>query len=398
MNTHIQPSTAAEKAQSWICNYWLPVGFLALLTGMFWVGERSGYHKIFYILFAAPTLLALILKPEKIKQILKNPIVICFLIFSLYTCITLIWSISDSKASQLKQPLYILLLFGGVILCKDSKALTLEKTISAAIIISAISAITSIIYFLYFDANAEDRINGYRALYNPLLSSHVYGMFIAVTLAYLTLKTKNKYIWTTCLLPLLAFIYLSGSRTPLVGITACLVTIAILKPSKRTLLITLLVIISMLLATYLKPTMISQRGLSLRPEIWNLAWLQIQDALWFGHGMDSPMVFWVEPVPYAFADPHNLLLAVWFSGGLVGLLLWAALYSTCAYCIWKNRNNNLVVIAAAAIAFGFAAGLTEGKSFMSRPKEHWFLLWIPFSILAYAIQPNWEQVKAHLKK
>ena len=100
------------------------------------------------------------------------------------------------------------------------------------------------------------------------------------------------------------------------------------------------------------------------------------------------MVFWVDSAGQAFADPHNLLLAVWFSGGIVGLVLWLLLYATCAYFIWKNRNNSLVVLAAATIAFGFAAGMTEGKSFLSRPKEHWFLLWIPFSILAYAIQKN----------
>lgn len=34
--------------------------------------------------------------------------------------------------------------------------------------------------------------------------------------------------------------------------------------------------------------------------------------------------------------------------------------------------------------FGLAAGLTEGNAFLPRPKEHWFLIWIPMALL-YAL-------------
>jgi hypothetical protein len=32
--------------------------------------------------------------------------------------------------------------------------------------------------------------------------------------------------------------------------------------------------------------------------------------------------------------------------------------------------------------YGIGAGLTEGGGILSRPKEHWFLLWIPLAIIA----------------
>jgi hypothetical protein len=34
------------------------------------------------------------------------------------------------------------------------------------------------------------------------------------------------------------------------------------------------------------------------------------------------------------------------------------------------------------VVFGFVAGLTEGSAFFSRPKEQWFLIWIPLALLA----------------
>jgi len=44
-----------------------------------------------------------------------------------------------------------------------------------------------------------------------------------------------------------------------------------------------------------------------------------------------------------------------------------------------------VLICSAAVVSGLVAGLTEGISYLSRPKEHWFLIWIPLSFLAAAL-------------
>ena len=36
---------------------WMPVALFLLLTGMFWIGDRSLYHKLYYIMGAVPTLI-----------------------------------------------------------------------------------------------------------------------------------------------------------------------------------------------------------------------------------------------------------------------------------------------------------------------------------------------------
>jgi O-antigen ligase len=69
-------------------------------------------------------------------------------------------------------------------------------------------------------------------------------------------------------------------------------------------------------------------------------------------------------------------------GGIVGLGLWVTLYSTALLYSWRNRDNQLVVIASSLIIFGLVAGLTEGGAILSRPKEHWFLIWIPIALLS----------------
>src|SRR5690606_35623454 len=85
-----------------------------------------------------------------------------------------------------------------------------------------------------------------------------------------------------------------------------------------------------------------------------------------------------------FTDPHNIPLAVLLSGGIIGLALWLNLYFQCLRPAWNNRKDRLVFVLSAATVFGLAASLTEGGDFLSRPKEHWFLIWIPMALLTAA--------------
>jgi tRNA A-37 threonylcarbamoyl transferase component Bud32 len=41
-----------------------------------------------------------------------------------------------------------------------------------------------------------------------------------------------------------------------------------------------------------------------------------------------------------------------------------------------------LIVASTLLIFGIGAGLTEGGGIISRPKEHWFLLWIPLALIA----------------
>lgn len=81
-----------------------------------------------------------------------------------------------------------------------------------------------------------------------------------------------------------------------------------------------------LLGYILYPEVITQRGASFRPEIWADALRQISEHPWLGHGYDHPMRI-VLSNGMLLADPHNIELGVLFAGGIIGLLLWVAIYA-----------------------------------------------------------------------
>lgn len=60
--------------------------------------------------------------------------------------------------------------------------------------------------------------------------------------------------------------------------------------------------------------------------------------------------------------------------------MWLAIYLYSFVSAWRMRGSGLVLVSSTLLVYGFVAGMTEGGSFMSRPKEHWFLIWIPIAL------------------
>ncbi|AEJ12026.1 MULTISPECIES: O-antigen ligase family protein [Pseudomonas] len=389
-----------SPAQRWgrkINSYVLPLGWLVMLTGMFWAGERSLYHKLFYILLAAPTLVALLLQPGMLKKLLCNPLFIAFLVFCAYTMLSIAWSDSqNATGSLLKRPLYIamLLLSAGVISLQAPAHL--QQSVRLAATVVALAAAIYLGYFLMYQLPAgAGRLEGYGALYNPLLTAHVLGAFAAVWLVYwFQAKRTLDPMSLICLGVLGLAILATGSRTPLVGMTAALGWLVIVGDRKRGFLALAAVVIALLGVVLAYPEAITQRGVSYRPAIWLEALRQIAEHPWLGHGYDSPMTVIIPGLAQTLADPHNIELGVLYAGGVVGLVLWMAIYSLAIHFCWKYRKHPGVTLAATWLIFGFASGLTEGSAFMSRPKEHWFLIWIPLALVYGQSLVHWRRRQA----
>jgi O-antigen ligase len=381
----------SKQTSDWLINYCLPVGWLALLTGMFWIGDRPYYHKLFYATLALPTLIAVALQPSQLKLLLRQPLIQLFLLFSAYILVSVLWADTDeTPLSSIKRPLNILMLMFAASLITLRQPGKLERVTELSAIVAIIAAALSLAYFVY--EGAHGRLSGYGALYNPLLSAHVFGFFCAYWLSRWYLDEK-----LTHLLPLVALVTLwallifTGSRTPLFALTACILWLMICQWKPRALIViagaiglalAAKILLSFAAATGLQTEDLLTRGMSFRPAIWQEALRQLQDNLWLGLGYTHPQVFHVEGLNFALADTHNIELSVLFCGGIVGLTLWLLMYTYAMIYAWQQRQRTDVLIASTLVVFGFAAGLTEGSAFFSRPKEQWFLIWIPLALLA----------------
>lgn len=370
-----------EHASDWLITYILPLGWIGLLTGMFWIGDRALYHKLYYLLLATPTLFATLFRPRDLRTLASSPLIILFVMFSLYIILSLSWSPTDDPVSSLaKRPLYVLVLFfsAGLLAIHAPQRLSTAFRLSA--IIAALAALVSLAIFV--DKGASDRLSGYGALFNPLLTSHVLGFFLAAwTAHWFQQKSPFSPLPLVSIAILGAAILATGSRTPLLALAISSAWLMLTHWNRRSLVLLALATIGASILFWHAPEVLTARGLSSRPEIWIKAWAQILQSPWFGHGFDAPLSIWIAAHDYAMADPHNMLLAVLYYGGAVGLILWLLIYGYALVFAWRHRKVPLVAGASTLMVFGLAASMTEGGSFLSRPKEHWFLIWIPLAIL-----------------
>ncbi|CAM3672187.1 O-antigen ligase family protein [Ectopseudomonas alcaliphila] len=360
-------------------HYWLPLALLLLLTGMFWVGDRSLYHKLYYLTLAAPTLLLLLCRPHRFAFLCSEPLFLLFVGFALYVMLSLNWSPAPIDYSKLKHPLYIGMLIVAVAALGESDMRRLVGVVALASLFAVLAALVTI------TAHFAGPLSGYRlegvgALYNPLLTSHVYGFFAVVWLAALVASPRLWAIKLLLFLALVFLLFLTGSRTPFMALGVCTAWLVVMVSDRRVIWLALALGVTVAIGLWFFDSALLERGLSYRPLIWADAWRQILPALWFGHGYDAGIDIVIVSLNVLLADPHNLTLGVVYQTGLVGGAMWLAIYVYSLLSAWRLRGSGLVLISSTLLVFGFAAGMTEGGSFMSRPKEHWFLIWIPLAI------------------
>ncbi|MBH3339753.1 O-antigen ligase family protein [Pseudomonas mendocina] len=354
---------------------------MVLLTGLFWVPDGSLYTKFYYAFLAAPSLLAILLAPAQMKSVLRDPVILSFLAFSLWLLISMSWSRADDGVGSLaKRPLYVFMLFVGCALIAIKREELLLKALRLGAAIGALAALINVAWFLH-NAAPGARLIGTGALRNPLLTSHVLGFLCAYWIAaWLSRSERRDWLPAVMALPLLAALLTTGSRTPLMGLTLTCFWMLLMSGQRAVYLIAALPLVAS--ATYLvAPEIILQRGTSSRPELWSDAWRQAGEHLWFGAGYNSKFEFDIQGMRYLLHDPHNVELAVLLELGLIGLGLWTIMYIFALHRCLRLRALPQFQIASALLIYGLCAGLTEGGNYLSRPNESWFLIWIPLALL-----------------
>lgn len=364
-----------------ITRRWLIVGYVVLLTGLFWVENTSAYTKIYYGLMATPALLALIIRPRYWLIVLREPVVLAFVALAVWLLLSLSWTNSDDDISGLaKRPVYVFMMFAGcaIMALKDQNLLL--KALRIAGMLASLAALVGLAIFQ--NGAAHDRMIGTGALSNPLLSSHVFGFFCTYWIAvWLTDRNCPSWIPITFTIPLLAAVLATGSRTPLMALALTSLWMVALAGRRAFYLLAALVI-TVIFGVMLMPEALLHRGLSFRPQLWSDAIRQATDHLWIGHGYGSDFAFNIPEIGCTLTDPHNVELAVLLELGIVGLVLWLLMYLLAFLRCLSQQHHTSLQLASALTVFGLTAGLTEGSNFLSRPNENWFLIWIPLSLIA----------------
>ncbi len=232
------------------------------------------------------------------------------------------------------------------------------------------------------------RLVGYGPLYNPLRSGHQFGAFLIILVwcvARAPIAQAQRWLAVFAAVVVFWALLLTDSRAPLIALaaTALLAILGTATPRYRWhYLIALGVITSLSLTLF--GTRLTERGLSLRPELWQLALAQIGAHPWLGIGLGADFVATASNGE-TYLDTHNVFLAVLYNGGAVGLLFFLGLLGMAFHTAWRERNRlPLCLLAVCLQVFGIATLQFDGGCLISRPNEFWVLYWLPIALTLYA--------------
>ncbi|MDY7582583.1 O-antigen ligase family protein [Pseudomonas sp. CCI3.1] len=372
-----------QRVFDFICLWLLPVGLLLLLSDLYFLPGRSLHHKLYYGLFSIPTLIAIILRPRELKEILRDPIVLGFMLFAAWAMASLMWTNGEEDfLGSLKPALHLLMLFWGCTLLTRYRSESLQPVFFAAAIIALVATVYNLYMFISHFA-PQDRMVGAGAFDNPLLSSHAFGFFCIywLTLGMTCKRPQILFIAIPAFTIMFAALLATGSRTPLVAVVMAMVWLSFICWNRRSLALMSMLITGGVVVIALFSEMIMSRGSSFRFELWQLVLEQIKLMPWIGHGYESTLS--LDPgAGLLLSEPHNFALGVLYYTGILGFTPWLFMQVWGLYSSWRHRVQPLFILASAWLVYGIGAGLTEGGGILPRPKEHWYLLWIPLALIA----------------
>jgi len=366
----------------------LPIGLLLLLSSLFFVTNRNVLHRFYYVLFSAPTLLLLCLRPREFMELLREPLAIAFLVFSAWALTSLFWSPEFHPDTDLfKRPLHTFMLFAGCGLLLHYRNDLFKPVFFSAAVIALVATLCNLVAFAKgFEPGLEIRMIGGRgALDNPLLSSHVFGFFSVYWLYVCMTSQRFQVLWFSvpALAIMTAAVLATGSRTPLVALTLAILWMSFVSRNRRSAMMIAGLVLSAAALLLFYPELITNRGSSFRLELWSMSLQRIAEHPWIGHSYDSELYLTLAQANgFQLREPHSFALGVLYYVGIIGFIPWAFMLGWGLYKSLKERAQPLFILASSLLAYGIGAGLTEGGGILSRPKEHWFLLWIPLAIIA----------------
>ncbi|MCW8933004.1 MAG: O-antigen ligase family protein [Gammaproteobacteria bacterium] len=372
-----------------IRHYILPLGLFFFLTGIIYFKSFSSYHTQIYLFLIVPTFILLLNERELFHLLLRSRAFQIILLLFCYAIMSLLWNDSAINDFKYFKRLLIILLFilALVAIGRDNPEKIIIILLVAATVYVGVACYSIFQDYIVQNKRISTRIIGVGNLSNPLLSSHIYGIFTSFLLVYFF--SINRYLKRDIALmlmfvTLLFFVILTGSRTPLVGLGVVLLVLLWMNRSKYMLYFFLAICVLAITYFSYNYEFIIQRGLSYRPEIWSITMDQIMLKPLLGHGLGTSIHIESDKLTRIFSDTHNIHLGLTYKLGILGLLIWFALLISLLNIYFRNRTSQIAQIGIVLLVYGVSAGMTEGTSFLSRPKEVWFLIWLPIALLFVA--------------
>ncbi|WP_236233816.1 O-antigen ligase family protein [Pseudomonas tohonis] len=358
-------------------------GVLCLLVGIF-LPTSKVYHQLLIVLLWLPGLYLLWDERGELRNLAKCPLFYAVLAFLGWSQLTSLWASEGQGFREGKYLLFILLSLWGMFLLGSLPRRILFNVLWYSSILASI--FSGFYWFkLYWVEGMPwgGRLAGIGQLSHSILAAHVFGFFTVVLYGLRPRSIVQAIVWGGALSMLFLYLLFAQSKGVWVAVAACLILTPIWGRWWLYRYAAVLCVLAISAFYGLVPEVVTQRGMSYRPELLAAGaevWTQNSYIFGLGLGLGEHYSLFLKSISAFFDHPHNLFLSIAIQVGMIGLLLWGAVWALIASGAWRARQSHLSCVILGVWVFSTVALQSDGFNVWGKPQEIWFLTWIPVGL------------------
>lgn len=356
---------------------WLGFGLVWFVAAIALAPSNKIYQQGLVLFLWLPTLvLAWSARAVYLQAFRRQPALWASLLaLMVWAGLTLVWSTAPQPGREVKRLVYILVFLLAFPLLAQAGLARIRCLLQLGAGLLAIAALISIVKFYGMQGQPLlARLEGIGEISHPILGAYVIGAAVLMLLYQMPRQRAAQLGWVLALACLGAFVALSQSRG---GVLALLITV-VLAPlwfrDRHSRLFAVLALLATGLAFFFVYDVITQRGSSYRPEIFQAVLQMIGERPWTGLGLGAE--YDVSTVGMVFDHSHNMFTHVAIEIGLPGMLLLIAAWLFTLGEIVRARDTLMGKILLALWVYSTLAMQFDAASISGTPRAEWFVSWL----------------------
>ena len=359
---------------------WLGLGILWFLVGIVLFTSYKPYRQGLIVFYWLPVIILLATRWSLVDEVWQRarPLIIALGALIIWAALSLLWSPDEEAMRLLRRLLFVLLFLTGFAFFGRLRPEGVHGMLRLACHLLALSCLVALIAQYMGSADLSARAGGLGQLEHPILGGYAIAV-AALLLAFLP-HPAYRWLWLASLLVMLTLIIMTQSRGLWVAFLSTLMAMAMLRGGRTIWIVTGLLLAVAAVGFVQFQAIILERGMSYRPEILRASFDMIQQRPWLGLGLGGDYVLTVPSSAEIMPHSHNLLAHVTIELGLIGLVLWLAVWGCLLRAAWVLRHLALGRALLAVILFCTVAQLFDGGQLWESPRADWFFTWLPVGL------------------
>ncbi|WP_157971407.1 O-antigen ligase [Dyella sp. C9] len=378
MNPQVEPRS--REIGRWILGVgivWMMVGMVVMPAGVSFNPGKSYQASLAVLLYLPALYLAFSQRARVWRQLWPLPAFRLFLLLLAWATLSLLWGRLPRPGDEFGRLLSVLaFVLGWQAYAADEPQRIRGLLLAAGLAIGVCAAFYCVTFVV--TPVADGRIVGEGTIATANYAAALMGV-VALWLSQLDLP-ERRWSWLRygAMLALLLFVGLTHTRNIWLALCVTAVLMPLWRPGRGHRWLALGVLVIAMAAIFGLSALLTERGTSLRPELFQQSMHLIAQHPLLGLGQGVPFNLMVYGQSYTHT--HNVLTQMMVELGLPGLLLLLALWVMVLREGWRHRETmqgrlvlTLWVYASVALQF-------DMPQLLDSPRPGWLLVWLPFAL------------------